>query len=165
MAEEVIKAQAPPAARQTLDEAYAEPDNFLEIDVTNPQTHGFGNKRYTDYEVRVKTNLPIFKLKESQVRRRYSDFDWLRAELERDSKIMLPPLPPKALSRQMPWVSEEKGIFAQEFIEERCTGLESFINKIAGHPLAQNQKCLHMFLQEPHIDKSYAPGLVKAKRK
>ena len=33
------------------------------------------------------TNLPIFKLKESQVRRRYSDFDWLRQELERDSKV------------------------------------------------------------------------------
>ncbi|CAG03616.1 unnamed protein product [Tetraodon nigroviridis] len=26
------------------------------------------------------TNLPIFKLKESCVQRRYSDFEWLRAE-------------------------------------------------------------------------------------
>lgn len=33
------------------------------------------------------TNLPIFKLKESCVRRRYSDFEWLRAELERESKV------------------------------------------------------------------------------
>lgn len=33
------------------------------------------------------TNLPIFKLKESSVRRRYSDFEWLRAELERESKV------------------------------------------------------------------------------
>lgn len=35
------------------------------------------------------TNLPIFKLKESSVRRRYSDFEWLRAELERESKVRL----------------------------------------------------------------------------
>ncbi|OXB83191.1 UNVERIFIED_CONTAM: hypothetical protein H355_014447 [Colinus virginianus] len=33
------------------------------------------------------TNLPIFKLKESTVRRRYSDFEWLRNELERESKV------------------------------------------------------------------------------
>jgi hypothetical protein len=31
------------ARGQTLDEAYAEPSNFLEIDVTDAQTHGFGN--------------------------------------------------------------------------------------------------------------------------
>lgn len=33
------------------------------------------------------TNLPVFKVKESTVRRRYSDFEWLRSELERDSKV------------------------------------------------------------------------------
>ncbi|TEA24633.1 hypothetical protein DBR06_SOUSAS30410153, partial [Sousa chinensis] len=33
-----------------------------------------GQGRFTTYESRVKTNLPIFKLKESAVRRRYSDF-------------------------------------------------------------------------------------------
>jgi PX domain len=35
------------------------------------------------------TNLPVFKLKDSTVRRRYSDFEWLRNELERDSKVDL----------------------------------------------------------------------------
>lgn len=33
------------------------------------------------------TNIPIFKIKESTVRRRYSDFEWLKKELERDSKV------------------------------------------------------------------------------
>lgn len=37
--------------------------------------------------VELQTNLPIFKHKESSVRRRYSDFEWLRGELERDSKV------------------------------------------------------------------------------
>lgn len=40
-------------------------------------------------------------------------------------------------------------------------GLEVFINKIAGHPLAQNERCLHMFLQEPTIDKNYVPGKIR----
>jgi hypothetical protein len=37
--------------------------------------------------VSFQTNLPVFKVKESIVRRRYSDFEWLRNELERDSKV------------------------------------------------------------------------------
>ena len=42
--------------KQTLDDAYAAPANFLEIDVINPITHGIGNKRYTDYEVRMRVS-------------------------------------------------------------------------------------------------------------
>eukprot|EP00047_Mylnosiga_fluctuans_P002539 m.224912 g.224912 ORF g.224912 m.224912 type:complete len:157 (+) comp11171_c0_seq1:27-497(+) len=149
--------------QQTLEEAYSEPANFLEIDVVSAKTHGFGRQRYTDYEVRMKTNLPIFRNKESTVRRRYSDFDWLRQELERETKILVPPLPDKALSRQLPWVGEKDGLFNDDFIEERRKGLEIFINKVAGHPLAQNEKSLHEFLQAPEIDRNYTPGKVRAR--
>lgn len=148
------------AKQQTLEDAYSPPANFLEIDVTDPQTHGVAKKRYTDYEVRIRTNLPVFKVKESSVRRRYSDFEWLRSELERDSKIVVPPLPGKAFKRQLPFRGDD-GIFEDEFIDERKKGLEAFINKVAGHPLAQNEKCLHMFLQEPVIDKNYVPGKIR----
>ncbi|XP_013774425.1 sorting nexin-3-like [Limulus polyphemus] len=147
--------------KQTLDDAYAAPANFLEIDVRDPITHGIGRNRYTDYEVRMKTNLPVFKMKESSVRRRYSDFEWLRTELERNSKIVVPPLPGKAWKRQLPFRADE-GIFDEEFIEERKKGLEMFVNKVAGHPLAQNERCLHMFLQEQELDKTYIPGKIRS---
>nr|CAG4648337.1 EOG090X0GN3 [Moina brachiata]SVE93335.1 EOG090X0GN3 [Moina brachiata] len=148
------------AKKQTLDDAYAAPANFLEIDVINPITHGDPKKRYTDYEVRMRTNLPVFKIKESSVRRRYSDFEWLRSELERDSKIVVPALPGKAIKRQLPFRNDD-GIYDEDFIEDRRKALEQFINKIAGHPLAQNERCLHMFLQEPVIDKNYVPGKIR----
>uniref|UniRef100_A0A8B9IEC8 Sorting nexin 12 n=1 Tax=Anser cygnoides TaxID=8845 RepID=A0A8B9IEC8_ANSCY len=148
------------AKPQDLTDAYGPPSNFLEIDIFNPQTVGMGRARYTSYELRMRTNLPIFKLKESCVRRRYSDFEWLKNELERDSKIVVPPLPGKALKRQLPFRGDE-GIFEESFIEERRQGLEQFINKIAGHPLAQNERCLHMFLQEETIDRNYVPGKVR----
>jgi len=45
--------------KQTLDDAYAAPANFLEIDVINPITHGVGKKRYTDYEVRMRVSSDI----------------------------------------------------------------------------------------------------------
>ncbi|XP_020352565.1 sorting nexin-3-like isoform X2 [Oncorhynchus tshawytscha] len=113
---------------QNLNDAYGPPSNFLEIDVSNPETVGVGRTRFTTYEIRLKTNLPIFKLKESRVRRRYSDFQWLRGELERDSKVVVPPLPGKALSRQLPFRGDD-GIFDDSFIEERRAGLEQFLNK------------------------------------
>lgn len=34
-------------------------------------------------------------------------------------------------------------------------------SRIAGHPLAQNERCLHMFLQEVCIDKNYVPGKIR----
>ena len=42
--------------KQTLDDAYAPPANFLEIDLVNPETHGIGNKRYTDYELKMRVS-------------------------------------------------------------------------------------------------------------
>merc|ERR1719244_2234593 len=57
----------------------------------------------------MKTNLPVFKMKESSVRRRYSDFEWLRNELERDSKIVVPSLPGKAFAKQLPFINSDDG--------------------------------------------------------
>jgi len=37
----------------------------------------------------------------------------------------------------------------------------SFLYRVAGHPLAQNERCLHIFLLEPTIDKDYVPGKVR----
>uniref|UniRef100_A0A0N4ZNM1 Sorting nexin-3 n=1 Tax=Parastrongyloides trichosuri TaxID=131310 RepID=A0A0N4ZNM1_PARTI len=146
--------------RQTLDEAYAPPANFLEVEVVNPITHGVGKNRYTDYEVRLRTNLPVFKQKESSVRRRYSDFEWLRNELERDSKILVPQLPGKSIKRLLPFRNDD-GIFEESFIERRRYALEQFLNKVTGHPLAQNERSLHIFLQNAEIDKNYSPGRIR----
>lgn len=51
--------------KQTLDDAYAVPANFLEIDVVNPMTSiATGKKRYTDYEVRMRVSyLVLIRLK------------------------------------------------------------------------------------------------------
>ncbi|XP_053811394.1 sorting nexin-12 isoform X2 [Vidua chalybeata] len=147
-------AAAPAARRAGCEKA---PELSAEL---KPRPRSAGTAALTAHEQQQQTNLPIFKLKESCVRRRYSDFEWLKNELERDSKIVVPPLPGKALKRQLPFRGDE-GIFEESFIEERRQGLEQFINKIAGHPLAQNERCLHMFLQEETIDRNYVPGKVR----
>lgn len=48
------------------------------------------------------------------------------------------------------YVWEGKGIFKELFIKKQQQGLEQFITKIAGHPLAHNEKCLHMFTGHVH---------------
>ncbi|UJR31528.1 hypothetical protein I4U23_019017 [Adineta vaga] len=152
-----------PVQQHASENSYEPPDNFLEVEIVNPITHGLGGNRYTDYEIRTRTKLPVFRLKDSSVRRRYSDFEWLRKELERDSKIVVPPLPGKAWQRQIPaFLRNNDGLFDDDFIEERRKGLEEFIIKIAGHPLAQNERSLHVFLQEEKIDHDkYVPGKVR----
>ncbi|KAL4078305.1 Phox homologous domain-containing protein [Scleroderma yunnanense] len=131
---------------QTIEEMYSVPESFLEIEVRNPQTHGFGRKMFTDYEIVCRTNIPAFKLRHSSVRRRYSDFEAFRDILERESsRVNIPPLPGKVFTNR----------FSDEVIENRREGLERFLSIVAGHPLLQTgSKVLCAFLQDPGWDKS-----------
>lgn len=134
-----------PTTNQTLDDQYGEPENFLEIEVRNPQTRDLGSKTYTDYEISCTTNIPLFKLKKSMVRRRYSDFEWLRDRLERETtRVNIPPLPGKVFTNR----------FADEVIENRREGLERFLQIVAGHPLLlTGSEVLIPFIQDPNFDR------------
>ncbi|KAJ2720302.1 Sorting nexin-3 [Coemansia sp. Benny D115] len=130
---------------QTVEDLYGEPENFLEVEVKNPMTHGQGRKMYTDYELICRTNIPVFKLPVSSVRRRYSDFEWFRDMLERETtKVNIPPLPGKVFTNR----------FAEDVIEARREGLERFLQIVAGHPLLQQgSRVLVAFIQDPGFDK------------
>ncbi|KAG0331354.1 Sorting nexin-3, partial [Podila humilis] len=93
------------------------------------------------------TNIPAFKLKSSTVRRRYSDFEWFRDVLERESsRVNIPPLPGKVFTNR----------FTDEVIEQRREGLERFLQIVAGHPLLQTgSKVLAAFIQDPSFSKDY----------
>lgn len=134
----------------------------IQVEVTSPEVRGEGSKRYVEYTVKVKTILPIFSQNEATVRRRYSEFEWLHKEIANaDTKIAVPSLPEKAWQRQLPF-RKDNGLFQEDFIEERRQGLETFINKIAAHPLAQNERALHVFLFDEHINLTqYVRGKIK----
>lgn len=61
MAETVADTRRLITKPQNLNDAYGPPSNFLEIDVSNPQTVGVGRGRFTTYEIRVKVR-PSFPL-------------------------------------------------------------------------------------------------------
>ncbi|VEU20351.1 DEKNAAC101134 [Brettanomyces naardenensis] len=135
--------------KQTFDELYGEPENFLEVDVVNPVTHGSKPANmYTDYEIVCRTNIPTFKKKRSRVRRRFSDFDSFRRVLQHETtRVVIPKLPDKSIMTY----SQR---FNDDFIEERREGLEKFLNMVAGHPLLQTgSKALISFIQDDVWDK------------
>lgn len=123
---------------------YATPENFLEIELTNPQTHysTSTSTQFTTYLLTTHTNIPLFKVREGSVRRRYSDFEKLKKILESQStRVIIPSLPAKY------WGNKR---FTDEIIEERREGLEQFIRFVAGHPLLQTGciTVLRGFLQD-----------------
>ena len=137
------------AVYQIPEDPYGVPElSFLRVEVRNPKTCGRAWNRYTLSEVRLRTNLPYFRLKESIVSRRYRNFLWLKEQLEKDGRMEVPPLPGKALKRQIPF-RRDGGLFGEAFVEERRRGLEQFINIVASDPKAQHLKCVHEFLKEP----------------
>jgi sorting nexin-3/12 len=115
--------------------------------VKNPQTHGSSPRNmYTSYEIHTRTNIPAFKLRHSVVRRRYSDFEYFRDILERESaRVTIPPLPGKVFTNR----------FSDDVIEHRREGLQRFLQIVVGHPLLQTgSKVLGPFVQ----GESYAEG-------
>ncbi|KAK3658337.1 Sorting nexin-3 [Elasticomyces elasticus] len=145
---------------QSFEEIYGVPENFLEIEVrhtttsknkaiTEPQTHqptASPSSRYTTYLIRLSTNIPAFKLRRSEVRRRYSDFEVFRDLLERESaRVSIPPLPGKVYMNR----------FDDAVIEERRKGLERFLKIVVGHPLLQTgSRVLGGFVQDPGWDRN-----------
>ncbi|KAM7205676.1 hypothetical protein V8F33_001002, partial [Rhypophila sp. PSN 637] len=140
-----IMQSMPDTRQQSFDEIYGPPENFLEIEVRNPRTHGIGRHMYTDYEIVCRTNIPAFKLRQSSVRRRYSDFEYFRDILERESaRVTIPPLPGKVFTNR----------FSDDVIEGRRAGLEKFLKIVVGHPLLQTgSKVLAAFVQDPNWDR------------
>lgn len=131
------------APRGTM--SVAAPDAPLS-QVRNPRTHGMGRSMYTDYEIVCRTNIPAFKLRASSVRRRYSDFEYFRDILERESaRVTIPPLPGKVFTNR----------FSDDVIEGRRAGLEKFLKIVVGHPLLQTgSKVLAAFVQDPNWDRN-----------
>jgi sorting nexin-3/12 len=160
------------AHTQSFEEIYGVPENFLEIEVwlpckrfslctpskekilmytqvIDPQTHqptASPSSRYTTYLIRLSTNIPAFKLRRSEVRRRYSDFEVFRDLLERESaRVSIPPLPGKVYLNR----------FDDGVIEERRRGLERFLKIVVGHPLLQTgSRVLGGFVQDPNWDRN-----------
>ncbi|XP_061106057.1 sorting nexin-10B [Conger conger] len=94
---------------------------------------------HIDYEVCINTNSMCFTKKISCVRRRYSEFVWLRQRLQENALLAeLPRLPPKN-----PFFS----LNSAQQVSQRMKGLQEFLDVILQNPVVLSDSRLHLFLQ------------------
>jgi len=142
----------PEKKKPDVEGDYQEPE-FITITLTAPLTHEVAGKKYTTYQINTSTTFPEYKETTFCVRRRYSDFVWLRNHLiqrmeespkGRKKGGTIPQLPGNNFSSFLGM----SGRFEPEFIEERRQGLESFLNSVANHVICRFEAALHAFLQD-----------------
>ncbi|KAJ8273889.1 hypothetical protein GJAV_G00106620 [Gymnothorax javanicus] len=113
---------------------------FISVVVQDPQLHreDFWHE-HCDYEIRLHTNSMYFRRKASCVRRRFSEFVWLRQKLQHNAVLMdLPKLPPSS-----PFFSLRNPLH----LKQRMEGLQHFLEIVLQTPLLLSDSCLHLFLQ------------------
>ncbi|KAF0685842.1 Aste57867_22317 [Aphanomyces stellatus] len=120
--------------------AVAVQEKRFKVSVSSPIVVGSSYNRFTQYVVSTTTDCPYFPVTSCQVRRRFSDFEWLHQRLtDRFRGTIIPPIPEKR------WTGELFGLWFQHvlpdwtgnmdatFVEERRQGLEHFINEVCNH--------------------------------
>ncbi|XP_029370707.1 sorting nexin-10A [Echeneis naucrates] len=113
---------------------------FISICVRNPSIHKDDLwHTHVNYEICLETNSMCFRKKSSCVRRRYSEFVWLRHCLEQNALIIeLPKLPP--------WNPFFSPRHTAE-VARRMKGLQRFLESVLHTPLLLSDSRLHLFLQ------------------
>ncbi|KAK7139188.1 hypothetical protein R3I93_016349 [Phoxinus phoxinus] len=113
---------------------------FISVWVRDPQVHkeDFWHT-YINYEICLHTNSMCFRKKTSCVKRRYSEFVWLRQKLQNNALLIeLPKLPP--------W-NPFFNLNNDTQITQRMQGLQQFLEAVLHTPLLLSDSRLHLFLQ------------------
>ncbi|DAZ98032.1 TPA: hypothetical protein N0F65_004522 [Lagenidium giganteum] len=131
-----FRLDAPPDS--TLpDDSTPDLQQILHVDVSTPVIVGSGYSRYTQYVISTKAESLYFPFAVAQVKRRFSDFEWLHQRLLVQFRgTIIPPLPEKR------WT----GNMDATFVEERRQALEHFINEVGRHQKLSKTLELQIFL-------------------
>jgi len=139
------KAKDAASARVAVGSSSASPD--LLVTVSNPSKQGEGLSSYFTYEVLTKTSLPQYKLNQFGVSRRFRDFDWLHTQLGlKYPGAIVPPLPEKHSAQVSTMRMSGVGCSA-EWLEDRRSQLQRFLQRVAAHPQLRAAPDLQTFLE------------------
>ncbi|XP_077482818.1 sorting nexin-11 [Stigmatopora argus] len=114
-------------------------DEFVAVRVQDPrvQNEGLWNS-HVDYKIFLHTNSKAFTAKTSCVRRRYSEFAWLKKRLQKNAGLVpVPDLPGKSFF----------SFSNEDFLERRRQGLQVFLDKVVNMTVCLSDSQLHLFLQ------------------
>ncbi|TMS22389.1 Sorting nexin-11 [Larimichthys crocea] len=116
-----------------------EDDEFVAVRVQDPRIQNEGSwNSYVDYKIFLHTNSKAFTAKTSCVRRRYSEFAWLKKKLQKNAGLVpVPDLPAKSFF----------SFSNEDFLEGRRKGLQTFLDKVVHMTVCLSDSQLHLFLQ------------------
>ncbi|XP_030631708.1 sorting nexin-11 [Chanos chanos] len=116
-----------------------EEDEFIAVRVQDPRVQNEGSwNSYVDFKIFLHTNSKAFTAKTSCVRRRYSEFVWLKKKLQKNAGLVpVPDLPSKSFF----------SFYNEDFIERRRKGLQFFLDKVVHLTVCLSDSQLHLFLQ------------------
>jgi len=127
------------------EETFNPSDNRdLQIILDQPQKHVTPFETYVSYSIATRTTRAEYENQDYIVRRRYSDFEWLRHQLTHAYPThIVPPLPEKHT------LLEQIDRYDRSFILCRMQLLGRFLNRVADHPVLSCDKRYKAFLTEP----------------
>ncbi|KAK4374991.1 hypothetical protein RND71_005668 [Anisodus tanguticus] len=100
-----------------------------------------GSNTYVTYLITTKNNLPDYGGSDFSVRRRFKDVVTLSDRLSEGYRgYFIPPRPDKS-------VVESQVMQKQEFVEQRRSASEKYLQKLASHPVIKKSDELRVFLQ------------------
>ncbi|KAG7219813.1 hypothetical protein INR49_005835 [Caranx melampygus] len=107
-----------------------EEDEFVAVRVQDPRVQNEGSwNSYVDYKIFLHTSC---------VRRRYSEFVWLKKKLQKNAGLVpVPDLPGKSFF----------SFSNEDFLERRRKGLQAFLDKVVNTTVCLSDSQLHLFLQ------------------
>nr|XP_020460375.1 sorting nexin-11 [Monopterus albus]XP_020460376.1 sorting nexin-11 [Monopterus albus] len=116
-----------------------EEDEFVAVRVQDPRIQNEASwNSYVDYKIFLHTNSKAFTAKTSCVRRRYSEFAWLKKKLQKNAGLVpIPDLPGKSFF----------SFCNEDFLERRRKGLQVFLDKVVHMTVCLSDSQLHLFLQ------------------
>lgn len=116
-----------------------EEEEFVAVRVQDPRVQNEGSwNSYVDFKIFLHTNSKAFTAKTSCVRRRYSEFVWLRKKMQKNAGLVpVPDLPGKSFF----------SFSNEDFLERRRTGLQAFLDKVVHTTVCLSDSQLHLFLQ------------------
>uniref|UniRef100_A0A8C8DNU8 Sorting nexin 10a n=1 Tax=Oryzias sinensis TaxID=183150 RepID=A0A8C8DNU8_9TELE len=113
---------------------------FISISVQDPKLHKEDIwNTYVDYEICLQTNSMCFRKTRSSVRRRYSEFVWLRHCLEQNALDLNVP--------KLPSWNPFFNLKNEDQVTKRMKGLQEFLENALQVPLLLSDSRLHLFLQ------------------
>ncbi|KAK5881611.1 hypothetical protein CesoFtcFv8_022390 [Champsocephalus esox] len=116
-----------------------EEDEFVAVRVQDPRVQNEGSwNSFVDYKIFLHTNSKAFTAKTSCVRRRYSEFSWLKKKLQKNTGLVpVPDLPAKSFF----------SFINEDFLERRRKGLQAFLDSVVNMTVCLSDSQLHLFLQ------------------